>query len=681
MSDVETLIPEITEDDIEWVRGLMGLNGFDDFRRDFLKRRSTVDLSACPGSGKTTLIVAKLAILAKKWSHRTKGICVLSHTNVAREQIEHRLGRTVIGQKLLTYPHFIDTIHGFVNRFLALPWLYSNGYPSPTIDDEVTTAFRRGVLDDADYWFVESFLRKKYSGFDRLRICARDLSFDLGNRPFPAKPAARSYRYAKLAIEVAANAGYFCYDEMFVWAEALLEDQQNFPVWIAQRFPLVIVDEMQDTSKRQSSFLNAVFPRGSGQFVVQRVGDPNQQIFDLPDSDSSAADPYPDPACCLEIPNSCRFGTKIASLASPFAVRPVGTGMLSGIGPTGPGNAAKECKHAIFVFPDDNADGVLQAFGKHALEVLGTALVAKGIVSAVGHIHRHDPAVLPGHAHYPKSVGHYWSGYAADISRKDPNPNTLAQSVRVAQGLVANGRSLSIGVEIIAAAIFRLARRIGDIGDLKRRTRTHRTILEALQRDAASSAAYRDFLKHFLVEKKALSEDDWPRHAQALKALAAALCKGETDISRAKQFLVWPKGVPASDMPASSSKDDAGPNVFRVSNNNGTVDIQLGTIHSVKGQTHLATLVLNTYWYGHSTKHMMAWLIGNRINGAGAGNQDMQRLLHTYVAMTRPSHLLCVAAPRSALGAGQTMDQTIASLRKRGWHVAEIVEGATRWRK
>ena len=280
MSDAESILPEITDNDIEWIRLLMGLDRFDEPRRDFLKRRSTVDLSACPGGGKTTLIVAKLAILARNWPHRTKGICVLSHTNVAREQIEHRLGRTVVGQKLLAYPHFIDTIHGFVNRFLALPWLYSNGYPSPTIDDDVTTAYRRSVLNN-DYWSVQSFLDKRGTGFDKLRICGRDLSFDLGGKPFPAGPSTQSFQHAKRAIETAARAGYFCYDEMFIWANALLEDQDCFPMWIAHRFPLVILDEMQDTFERQASFLNAVFPRSSNRVVVQRVGDPNQKIFDF----------------------------------------------------------------------------------------------------------------------------------------------------------------------------------------------------------------------------------------------------------------------------------------------------------------------------------------------------------------------------------------------------------------
>ena len=340
MLDAGFLIPDTNDGDIEWVRSLMGLDAFDEPRRDFLKRRSTVDVSACPGSGKTTLVVAKLAILARKWPHRTKGICVLSHTNVAREQIEHRLGRTVVGQRLLAYPHFIDTIHGFVNRFLALPWLYSNGYPSPTIDNDVTTAYRRGVLGSRNYWSVQSFLKKKYTGFDRLRICERNLGFDLGGKPFPAKPSAQSFQHAKYAIEKAAQAGYFCYDEMFVWANALLEDQERLPVWLAHRFPLIVLDEMQDTSERQASFLNTVFPRNSDLIVVQRVGDPNQEIFDLPDSKSGTTEPFPDldPARYLGIPNSYRFGADIAALASPFAVQPVGTGRLVWYRTQGPGH-------------------------------------------------------------------------------------------------------------------------------------------------------------------------------------------------------------------------------------------------------------------------------------------------------------------------------------------------------
>ena len=681
MTDAESLIPEITDEDIERVRLIMGLDSFDEPRREFLKRRSTVDLSACPGSGKTTLIVAKLAVIARKWPHRTKGVCVLSHTNVAREQIEHRLGSTVVGQRLLAYPHFIDTIHGFVNRFLALPWLFSNGYPSPTIDDDVTTAYRRRVLGQ-DYWSVQSFLEKKYASFDRLRIFRRDLSFDLGGKPFPAKPSADSFQHTKRAIEAAAQAGYFCYDEMFVWANALLKDEKHLPVWLAHRFPFIILDEMQDTCKRQSRLLSMVFPRNSDRIVVQRIGDPNQEIFDFSDSDSSTVEPYPDPdpAYCLGIPNSYRFGPQIAALASPFAVNLVGSEGLFGIGPKGSGVTTQDCKHAIFVFPDDSTDGVLDAFAKHTLDVLGEALVTKGTVNAVGHIHQDDPKVSPGHSHYPKSVSHYWDGYAVEISRKDPNPRTLAQYLRAAQGLSAHGRALSPGVEKIASGTLELARRLGDIGDLKRKARTHRAIVDALEGAGGSLTAYRGILRRFLVERAALSEDSWPSYAEDLTAVAAAVCRGETDTSRAKRFLAWPNDDPSLSATSSFSSRDAGPNIFRVNSSSGTINIRLGSIHSVKGQTHLATLLLSTYWHAHSTKEMMPWLLGEKSNGRGVETRNTQRLLHTYVAVTRPSHLLCLAVPRLALDGDQALDHNISTLKGRGWQVAKMVDGVAQWR-
>ena len=105
---------EITDEDILWAKDIMGGKiHFDSARADVIKNMESVDIQAFPGSGKTTILVAKLAILAKKWSYSNAGICVLSHTNVAREEIEERLGNTEIGRKLLSYPHFIGTMHSF----------------------------------------------------------------------------------------------------------------------------------------------------------------------------------------------------------------------------------------------------------------------------------------------------------------------------------------------------------------------------------------------------------------------------------------------------------------------------------------------------------------------------------------------------------------------------------------
>ena len=100
----------ISDGDIDEIESLFGNVHFDQARRDIIKDLSSFDVQAFPGTGKTTVLVAKLAILAKKWPYNYRGICVLSHTNAARDEIETRLGNTSIGQKLLSYPHFVGTI-------------------------------------------------------------------------------------------------------------------------------------------------------------------------------------------------------------------------------------------------------------------------------------------------------------------------------------------------------------------------------------------------------------------------------------------------------------------------------------------------------------------------------------------------------------------------------------------
>lgn len=673
------LVPQITDEDIERVCDLMKLDALDQPRKAFLTAQSTLDVSACPGSGKTTLVIAKLAILARKWPHRTKGICVLSHTNVAREEIEIRLGSTVVGQRLLRYPHFIDTIHGFVNRFLALPWLHSNGFPSPTIDNDVTTAFRRSTLTKSNYWVVQNFLKKKFSSFDLLRICARDLSFDLCGKAFPSGTGAKSFKLAKKAVQTAAQAGYFCYDEMFIWAHALLEDFPSTASWLRCRFPLVIIDEMQDTFEAQGTILHKVFPRSSHDIVVQRVGDPNQAIFDDLAGKPDQNDPFPDPnpAFSLDIPNSFRFGSEIATFASPFAVIPIGTDGLNGIGPKKTNGEPTAGHHTIFVFPDSSTAGVLDAYGRHVLSTFDDNALEYGKVTAIGAVHQDALDVVPGHAHFPKTVSHYWSGYTAGITRKEPHPKTLALYFRAAQAAVWTGGNLSQGVERIATGLIRLAGLVGDNSQLRRKT--HRAIADTIGTDINKVEIYHRLLKAILIDRILLTEECWSSMQEDILTICYALCTGVTNIANSKDFLVWSEDEPALAACIPTSSDDVAPNIYRVFDKGRRVDIQLGSIHSVKGQTHLATMVLDTFWHAHSSQCMLPWLLGLKVNLAGSGNRARTRLLQTYVAMTRPTHLICLAAPRSTFGDDQTFSEHLLTLEAHGWFVAEIIDGDIRW--
>ena len=68
-------LPEftITEEDVAAVAASEGLVLDDEDRIAVLTSQESVDVQACPGSGKTTLIAAKLILLAQKWPSEHQG--------------------------------------------------------------------------------------------------------------------------------------------------------------------------------------------------------------------------------------------------------------------------------------------------------------------------------------------------------------------------------------------------------------------------------------------------------------------------------------------------------------------------------------------------------------------------------------------------------------------------------
>ena len=98
---------------------LINGNKFDNEERiPFIKNLNSCDLLAVPGSGKTTVLLAKLYCLSKHIPFKDgSGILVLSHTNAAVEEIERHLKRHC--PNLFEYPNFVGTVQRFTDEFLA----------------------------------------------------------------------------------------------------------------------------------------------------------------------------------------------------------------------------------------------------------------------------------------------------------------------------------------------------------------------------------------------------------------------------------------------------------------------------------------------------------------------------------------------------------------------------------
>lgn len=663
--------PQVTEADIVWVTALLklpadafhGKDGLDP-RQDVLRCMAPIDVAACPGSGKTTLLVAKLAILAGKWRYRTRGICVLSHTNAARHEIERRLGNTSTGRSLLSYPHFIGTIHAFVGEFLAVPWLRSQGYPVNVIDSEVCKARRAWNINckGTHYWLRQNHLE------DLSDICLRDADFNLTRRSGSLRLGENTdtYRDLREAYRKTASDGYHCYDDVFVWADDLMQKAPDVIRAIRDRFPLLFIDEAQDNSQPQSAILHRIFMAGDGAVLRQRLGDSNQAIFNAHGDQEATTDPFPDHSVRRDLPNSHRFGQSIANLAGPVAVCPQ---RLVGQGP-GKWNAAgdSDVQHTIFLFDDDCATQVLSAYGELLLSTFPERVLQEGVFTAIGH--RHRPPRAEEEPKFPHDVASYCAHYDPDLTSADPRPQRFLQYVLAGQQRAAAVGEAYPAVDKLAEGILRLAA-MGENGALPRsRRHSHRQVMRLLDGRPGVRRTYVEFARAYALEGNVPTEATWHSDCYGVvRDIAEALAGHPLRSPEADRFLAWANACGDGETLQVASASPG--NVFRYPHGRPKVQIRLGSIHSVKGETHAATLVFETYWHAYDLQRLRPWLTGAR-SGWERHDRDQQRyrLRVYYVAMTRPTHLLCLAIHRSAVD-----QRAIEELEERGWQVRSLYEG------
>ena len=675
--------PVIEDEDIDWVCDLLSLppTAFDDCRLNVLKSNSTIDIAACPGSGKTTLLVAKLAILARKWTDQRRGICVLSHTNVARQEIEHRLGNTEEGQRLLSYPHFIGTIHKFVNEFIALPGVRYEGIPVRAIDDDLCENHRRYLLQQHRFRALSTYVgHKEKQARNPVNVVKSwfvgSTSFDVttyDGKPVFKDPATPSAMQLKQLAEEAVNDGYHRHDEMFtVWATNLIEKNPDLITALRTRFPIQFIDETQDNSELQSKLLNRVFIGGSASVIRQRFGDANQAIFNnSSQSDGATTDKFPN-GSVENLPNSHRFGRCIAGFSNPVGLNPQG---LIGQGPSNKSISTDTTgKHTIFLFDDHSRLSVLKAYGSYLADVfteeelnLDARELASGGFTAIGAVHRRPE----NDKNKPWSVWDYWQEYAPQFSTSYKRLSTFCQYVMVGQESSELSRSSNSCVEKIAEGILHLAGLAAP--DVSFANRKYRYILELIDGHQDIKAAYLDLIRQFAIDGEKLTETVWKDSwLPKLYELVKLLTCGTADFNKVGAFLDWNSGpITETELEAPAVKKRR---FYNDPENSPKVQIRVGSIHSVKGETHIATLVLETFNRTHHLKKLKRWLLGN----AGTAKQreaDAARLKLHYVAMTRPSHLLCLAIPSSTFEL-----EEVNTLKQQGWRIARVQpDGSFLW--
>ena len=165
---------QISDQDIQAVEELLLPHGahFPEDARKVIRWWHSTDVAACPGSGKTTVLLAKLKLLADKMPlENGAGICVLSHTNVAVNEIKNRLSD--YADRLLNYPNYIGTIQSFIDRFVTMPYLRNISGQNVQVVDGLTYClhhrgqFRQQLPTAPISGGILRNFRLRYSGIDK----------------------------------------------------------------------------------------------------------------------------------------------------------------------------------------------------------------------------------------------------------------------------------------------------------------------------------------------------------------------------------------------------------------------------------------------------------------------------------------------------------------------------------
>lgn len=633
---------DITDADIEYAEKLLLPPDchFNDERREFIRCMESRDVVACPGSGKTTALLAKLLILARKMPFADgRGICVLTHTNVAIDEIKTRAGAA--SSILFRYPNFFGTIQSFVNQFLAAPW-YRSEFGRPIV----------AIENDRFFWELEKLCEREH-GLKRWLESRGGLG-TLGNYWFnpdtlivgkslcesiPNLSETRpTYQKIQSVRTELLSKGLLSYNDAYAIALRYLLKMPEVAQAVSARFCMVFLDEAQDTDRHQFCVLDAVFQ--PEQIIIQRIGDPNQAIYhDRVQSDGCWVPRNP-----LRFSDSRRYGDNITRILS--TVRFDNSITLQ------PNPTISSYPPFLITFENGEEQEVLRAFS-YLIEEIVQPRPRNCTCKAVGWIGKDNTA--DGKLCIPSYFPEF------DKSRRIPTrrfSNLVSYAAFAIQSAQADGPRRFL--EIILQGIDRGLNVTGIQEETSGRSFTVASLKSYWRGEHEGT--------YFLFRER-LAES-------FLLALGSGVSPTDLrdQINSAVQS-VWPSLDLNNDfftenaIETSIERDpSSGHANNRFVSDNGIV-IEVGTVHSVKGETHFATLYLETeYHKGHDGSRLVEFLKGNRPADQLRKAYHKQNLKIMHVAFSRPTHLLAFACQASSI-AGHEDD-----LQNNGWQIRTVSE-------
>jgi len=226
-----------------------------------VKQEGHVLLTACPGSGKTRVLIHKLAYnLSKLPENSKKRIAAVTFTVRASEEIFRRLNGIGINSNNI----WSGTLHSFCFEWIIKP--YSCYLP------ELSNGF--AIADEAFCAELVSSLKDKYKlkQIDPVNFrINRDGSY-VENKSIQQKLIAE---YHSILI----SNKLIDFELILYYSYKLLVTYPNIQITLSNIFELICVDEYQDTQDLLYAIISVIIKAGNGKTSLFFVGDTDQAIY------------------------------------------------------------------------------------------------------------------------------------------------------------------------------------------------------------------------------------------------------------------------------------------------------------------------------------------------------------------------------------------------------------------
>lgn len=240
-------------------------------------------VKACPGSGKTRVFVEALRRHVQEPLPRGCGVAALSFTNAAKDEIAERFGGSI------TSPNFVGTLDSFMLRFVVRPFGHLVGVsrqgvqlvPAPLIQHYDLPKVRCGDNH-------ETIGALKLDPTTGTLASPNFTFFDQTKRRTESLASAFAVEALRAKTSLWKTQGRISHADCHYLAAKILTHPTVGPTVVnllSRRFPVLLVDEFQDTGWFLGQALLALL--ASPNIKALLVGDPDQAIYEFSGADAS----------------------------------------------------------------------------------------------------------------------------------------------------------------------------------------------------------------------------------------------------------------------------------------------------------------------------------------------------------------------------------------------------------